>query len=286
MKSKRGFTLIELLVVIAIIAILAAILFPVFARAREAARATSCLSNIKQLATAAQMYEQDYDLNLLPPWYDASTNLSLADYTWTWVQIAQPYIKNQQIFICPDATNTAPTSKYATIAFDPHGSYGMNVDGLFGGVNGSAQVFPNPLGTRPKLSSATTPANTVQFMDAAEITTTTEGDLTGMRAAYGYYVNDPDNANPGGALNFPSAIYFRIPTSIVAGGGDPIIPLARHNGGVSNASFLDGHAKAIHLSAVWAKSGQDVCQWFYNTYGNNPPFALAFPTYKGNCGTE
>src|SRR4051812_8060986 len=60
-RPKLGFTLIELLVVIAIIAILAAILFPVFARAREAARKTSCISNLKQLGLAAQMYKQDYD---------------------------------------------------------------------------------------------------------------------------------------------------------------------------------------------------------------------------------
>src|SRR5437762_3834341 len=65
-SRKRGFTLIELLVVIAIIAILAAILFPVFAQARESARKTSCLSNVRQLGTAYQMYLQDYD-ELFPP---------------------------------------------------------------------------------------------------------------------------------------------------------------------------------------------------------------------------
>src|SRR3954447_14532228 len=64
--KRRGFTLIELLVVIAIIAILAAILFPVFARARDAARKTTCTSNIKQLGTAILMYAQDYDECLVP----------------------------------------------------------------------------------------------------------------------------------------------------------------------------------------------------------------------------
>src|SRR2546421_9538539 len=66
-RTKAGFTLIELLVVIAIIAILAAILFPVFAKAREAARKTSCTSNLKQISTAFLMYSQDYD-ETMPPW--------------------------------------------------------------------------------------------------------------------------------------------------------------------------------------------------------------------------
>jgi len=65
-SRKRGFTLIELLVVIAIIAILAAILFPVFAQAREKARAISCLSNCKQMGTAVLMYAQDYDESIVP----------------------------------------------------------------------------------------------------------------------------------------------------------------------------------------------------------------------------
>jgi prepilin-type N-terminal cleavage/methylation domain-containing protein/prepilin-type processing-associated H-X9-DG protein len=97
-----GFTLIELLVVIAIIAILAAILFPVFAQAREKARATSCLSNIKQIATANLMYMQDYDE------YPVQA-LQCADNSCTagtveekaWPSRLQPYIKNNQIFFCP-----------------------------------------------------------------------------------------------------------------------------------------------------------------------------------------
>src|SRR5918997_594162 len=70
-RKTGGFTLIELLVVIAIIAILAAILFPVFAQAREKARQTSCLSNLKQIGTASMMYVQDYDEAMFPAWYDA-----------------------------------------------------------------------------------------------------------------------------------------------------------------------------------------------------------------------
>ncbi len=102
---KRGFTLIELLVVIAIIAILAAILFPVFARAREKARQTSCLSNVKQLMLAFQMYCQDYDertpryAGYRPP--DEVIPPGGYDY---WFVLLQPYTKNPQIFSCPSTS--------------------------------------------------------------------------------------------------------------------------------------------------------------------------------------
>ena len=97
---RTGFTLIELLVVIAIIAILAAILFPVFARAREKARQTSCLSNVKQIMVSVHMYAQDYD-EVLP----IASHWSTAAGTVVWDQSLQPYAANQQIFICPSERN-------------------------------------------------------------------------------------------------------------------------------------------------------------------------------------
>jgi len=102
-RTSRGFTLIELLVVIAIIAILAAILFPVFARAREKARQTSCLANVKQLTLACHMYAQDYD-ELLPCVQHRTT-------TWLWgywYHVVDPYVKNAQIRICPSNPATEP----------------------------------------------------------------------------------------------------------------------------------------------------------------------------------
>jgi prepilin-type N-terminal cleavage/methylation domain-containing protein/prepilin-type processing-associated H-X9-DG protein len=91
-RKLRAFTLIELLVVIAIIAILAAILFPVFAKAREAARATSCRSNMKQLGNAFMMYVQDYDETY--PRRDQGPQAH-------WGYVVQPYIKNYAVFSCP-----------------------------------------------------------------------------------------------------------------------------------------------------------------------------------------
>jgi prepilin-type N-terminal cleavage/methylation domain-containing protein/prepilin-type processing-associated H-X9-DG protein len=112
---KSGFTLIELLVVIAIIAILAAILFPVFARAREKARQTSCLSNLKQLGLAFIMYKNDYDevnvqytfprAGLAQPWntddwVNGAPTIGPTG-TYSWAIAIGPYIKNSQLFLCP-----------------------------------------------------------------------------------------------------------------------------------------------------------------------------------------
>jgi prepilin-type N-terminal cleavage/methylation domain-containing protein/prepilin-type processing-associated H-X9-DG protein len=92
-QKNKGFTLIELLVVIAIIALLAAILFPVFARARENARRASCQSNVKQMALGALQYTQDYD-ERLPPAYNEDTQK-------VWGELIQPYLKSTQLFQCP-----------------------------------------------------------------------------------------------------------------------------------------------------------------------------------------
>ncbi len=110
LSKRRGFTLIELLVVIAIIAILAAILFPVFAKAREKAYQTSCLSNMKQLGLAAIMYAADYDDHIV--WFGIVTGGS-----WHyWPDLIQPYLRNYEMLWCPslDATNR-------------YGSYGKNM---------------------------------------------------------------------------------------------------------------------------------------------------------------
>lgn len=106
-KRTRGFTLIELLVVIAIIAILAAILFPVFAQARESARRTACTSNMKQVALALGMYAQDYDETLPFQGNPANPAADVGNYAAStlavWINAAQPYVKNAGVWWCPSA---------------------------------------------------------------------------------------------------------------------------------------------------------------------------------------
>lgn len=104
---KNGFTLIELLVVIAIIAILAAILFPVFAQAREKARAITCSSNLKQLGLAIKMYVQDYDEHYpFGGWRPQDPTNGQGDGTWEWQNTTAPYIKNKGLYRCLDSSDS------------------------------------------------------------------------------------------------------------------------------------------------------------------------------------
>jgi len=118
---KTGFTLIELLVVIAIIAILAAILFPVFAKAREKARQTACLNNMKQIGTAVEMYKQDYDNTYCGAYIYRATWGDASQLYWFPLTL-EPYTKNKQIGLCP--------SGYAVEGFANPATYDTGAGGV------------------------------------------------------------------------------------------------------------------------------------------------------------
>ncbi len=149
---RKGFTLIELLVVIAIIAILAAILFPVFARAREKARQASCLNNVKQLALSISMYAQDYDDKLVP------SRGKTASGAWcVWTVYTEPYRKNDAILTCPTGLG-----KYAWGKCD----YGLNRDTFTEVSYGAAACG---------LSEVQYPAETVAVADSSTTGSTADG---------------------------------------------------------------------------------------------------------------
>jgi prepilin-type N-terminal cleavage/methylation domain-containing protein/prepilin-type processing-associated H-X9-DG protein len=135
--SRSAFTLIELLVVIAIIAMLAAILFPVFGRARENARRSSCQSNLKQIGLGMMQYVQDYD-GTFPQNYNESTS------SYGWAEAIQPYLKSTQIYQCPSDETPPPSNTNATPDGQEIGftDYGYNV-ALGNGLGGTCNTVIN-----------------------------------------------------------------------------------------------------------------------------------------------
>src|SRR5689334_19700238 len=157
-RRSGGFTLIELLVVIAIIAILAAILFPVFAQAREKARATACLSNTKQLATAVYMYVQDYDET-----YSMNKYLVAPNIVYTFYDLHAPYMKNDGILQCP----SDPDKPFFGTFLQQCGYPLVPAVNLRFSYNGNYCLFNDGTSSRPVFSMAAIgrPAETAAFSD-------------------------------------------------------------------------------------------------------------------------
>jgi len=261
-STRRAFTLIELLVVIAIIAILAAILFPVFAQAREKARAISCMSNIKQVELASQMYLQDYDETMVLG-YTIDTNS--AGQSW-WPLLLQPYIKTWDIYRCPDTGD--PLSIWGGGPNDWYGNWmvfatiGYNYD-VLSHFNGDCQHA-----TGHGLAVLSQPASTIAFVDSSAGTgvagtypagstiysnpqagfTDVNGPLEFSRAASasapGWFTTCVwYNGQLGG---FDWAVAPKNPTPDYVGFNGP-----RHTGG-ENVGWADGHAKFLRLNALYA----------------------------------
>ncbi|MFN3650794.1 MAG: DUF1559 domain-containing protein [Armatimonadota bacterium] len=289
-SRSRGFTLIELLVVIAIIAILAAILFPVFAQAREKARSISCLSQAKQMGTAISMYKQDYDETFPQAYWYVNDNSGSGGYV-QWSGSVQPYIKNWSLFICPSdkVRGLAPTNFIGN-------NLGYGTPSGQTSANGSIQDLQAPRlsyiansAIMPRKRRTVDPANVV--IDSAvdfPADTILVAEMTDVPAC----INDSSQASgvaykthrstnavvlPGGgkftgeseapgtpveAISFQQAAAALAQCPSTGSGSLPHIAYTspfRHSGG-ANYIFCDGHAKWAKLertldpnSYLWGK---------------------------------
>jgi len=225
--SRRAFTLIELLVVIAIIAILAAILFPVFAQAREKARQASCASNLRQIGMALAMYRGDCDEMQTESSPDPEVYNGKVDdceTTYTWRAVIMPYTKSAAIFVCPsDSLRDGIVQDKITGPLLPKADYCS-----FGGygcfetyANDGRGPFPTTFTPRIREAHVQDPAGTIAVADTA-------GPAGPDRGVEVYW---PDNAAQPTTLDW--------------------LPV-RHNGGIV-CQFWDGHVKWLKPEVAGAR---------------------------------
>lgn len=237
-EALRAFTLIELLVVIAIIAILAAILFPVFAQAREKARQAACLSNTKQIGNAVAMYAQDFDETL--PMGGWRVTVGGTDYSSRWFRDLYPYVKSLDVYVCPNITDNIGSVEgfyrpelasfprfIGDTALYPQspGGYGMNVN--LSAFNASGRA----------LAEIADSAGTFIICDASRVTSAVIGNYDPATwpklqdRSTDWQVTPPTSWTGGETNRYTST-----------SSDNRRRPIARHGGGL-NVIYCDGHAK-------------------------------------------
>lgn len=299
---RRAFTLIELLVVIAIIAILAAILFPVFAQAKAAAKKSSCLSNSKQIGTATMMYLQDYDDTYYPhrfnckdgggnfttcsEYLDAGGKLKKeaqkfsngSEQRYYWIFMLQPYSKNMGIFKCPSNSNAftptegpAPDCKAGGCvgtAYGGQNSYGHNdaylsPAGKFNDPNGQPRSIPET--TIPRIASTIMTVD-ASFYGAVPDVYNESGitDVSKLNGNEKQWVDDQGSQYKSYWKNIGNANWSYQGGTL--SGKDALQLGPNRHGGVINAQFADGHAKSLPYKRVIG----DICLWTTDAEGPHP----------------
>lgn len=292
-STKRAFTLIELLVVIAIIAILAAILFPVFAQARAAARAISCVSNTRQFALGVLMYAQDYDESIprldnnglgsgygfpasLPDWGNPGTNPNAQPVMFS--NVVQPYIKNTQMGYCPEAgkTNWQTAIPNPGVAGLPYVS-ALDTNGVYYGCFGQmavnillAEWYPgaqwdrphNVVNGVPTISGWTRPSELVLLVGDSVWGDGTGGDPS-PSLAVGNTGVWPTYQTGGKCANYGTPGWTWYLHKAKSRSGSVQVGNTFNNGinsGRANVAFADGHVKSADFNSL------ESCD--YNTAGN------------------
>jgi len=278
--SRRGFTLIELLVVIAIIAILAAILFPVFAQARAAARQASCISNVKQVGLGAMMYAQDYDETYprmdnngscyygetgrcaTPDWGDLRLDPGgLAASYSSFFGVIQPYLKNYKIGVCPEIGDTKWSAAVA-------GGYGVNWGGAYDkakeqfyqsqlgqmaisiyAIDYGTSAYPtssNQLRAKGALAAIARPADTVLFVGESAWGWTGEQSI-GIGNGGVWPGNDGTACSPGTGNDGWTFYVHKGGRGNYTGSNQRLNPNLQ---GFANIGFCDGHVKPMKQTQV------------------------------------
>ena len=271
-KRRGGFTLIELLVVIAIIAILAAILFPVFAQAREKARAISCLSNMDQVGLAIAQYSQDYDEALVKEYYGFPPNCGYwttcdnwsspgdGKAYWGWRYAIQPYMKSIEAYSCPDSEFVDQTHWIAQASIPSGTNEGWAPEAqsvnswVIGFANGlDNQYTPPGLNT---LNQIAAPANTILAADARTGYNDIKEDMIGNT------IYQP------GINNFGS-FQCRVNNTCSAASVNRLFPASAgcftQHQHLVNFIFCDGHAKAMKLANTVGLDGSSQDMWGCNS---------------------
>jgi prepilin-type N-terminal cleavage/methylation domain-containing protein/prepilin-type processing-associated H-X9-DG protein len=249
-RTKKAFTLIELLVVIAIIAILASILFPVFARARENARRSSCQSNLKQIGLAMMQYNQDYDERIVPWQQPIPGYITPGGYNGgegRWIDFIHPYLKSYQVFNCPSAPSHTESTGRVNSPYNGQWTFGLQYGYNYRAwytvvVNNASAGVPQctsncGIDLNTQSGSTFIPANMAAIEDTA-------GTLWLVDSA-------PSHANR-------SAIVT--PGTGAAGAAFSGNVIDRHLETV-NCMFIDGHVKAMKKSTILGPTREQYKYW-------------------------